>query len=185
MKIFSFRILALLSLISLPAAARADHGHGGGGGGWHGGGGGWHGGGGHGYYGHGYYGHGYYGHGYYGRGYYGGGCYNRGWGWGGWGWPALYVGYSGPSYYDYYDGPSPYYYDGPVYRGVPRYSSSGSDDLFYDVQRVLKHGGYYHGGIDGVPGPGTQAAIRAYQSDHRLPVTGRVDGRLLIAMHLS
>jgi peptidoglycan hydrolase-like protein with peptidoglycan-binding domain len=43
------------------------------------------------------------------------------------------------------------------------------------AQQRLKDDGYYSGTIDGVLGPNTVAALRAYQRDHRLSVTGRLD----------
>ncbi len=44
------------------------------------------------------------------------------------------------------------------------------------VQRaIVRAGGYLRGGIDGVYGPGTTAAVKAYQIVNRLPVTGVVD----------
>jgi hypothetical protein len=43
------------------------------------------------------------------------------------------------------------------------------------AQQRLKDDGYYSGAVDGVPGPNTVAALRAYQRDHRLSVTGRLD----------
>ena len=107
------------------------------------------------YYGHGNYGHGYYGHPYY-RGYYGGG----------YGYPYYY----GPRFgVSYYSGPSYDYYAGPGY----------DDGMAVDVQRELRRRGYYHGVIDGDIGPGSRAAIRAYQAHHGLAVTGRIDGGLL------
>jgi hypothetical protein len=39
-----------------------------------------------------------------------------------------------------------------------------------NVQSALKREGYYHGPIDGVNGPETKAAIRAYQRAKGLPV---------------
>ena len=46
----------------------------------------------------------------------------------------------------------------------------------YGAQRQLKARGYYSGAVDGLLGPNTQAALRAYQRDHRLKMTGRLDG---------
>ena len=43
------------------------------------------------------------------------------------------------------------------------------------VQQELKTSGYYHGKIDGVVGPNTKSAIRAYQKDQNLAVTGRLN----------
>lgn len=106
-----------------------------------------------------------------------------------------YSGYHTPyrSYHPSYDyGHSyysrPYYYDAPrttlglsfssrpsYYRSAPSYS----DGLATDVQRALKRRGYYYGDIDGDIGPGTRSAIRAYQDDRGLSVTGRIDRTLL------
>ncbi len=95
-------------------------------------------------------------------------------------------GYSSPSYYRN----SPYYYSRPsvgfsyysaprtVYRGQSVYGSY-SDSLGVDVQQELRRRGYYRGSIDGDIGPGSREAIRAYQDDRGLPVTGRIDSSLL------
>jgi peptidoglycan hydrolase-like protein with peptidoglycan-binding domain len=68
--------------------------------------------------------------------------------------------YYGPAYYPY----------GPAY-----YPSS----VAIDVQVALGRRGYYHGPADGVIGRGSRAAIRAYQADHHLGVTGRINRPLL------
>ena len=47
------------------------------------------------------------------------------------------------------------------------------------VQAALRQRKYYTGAIDGLLGPGTQAAIRAYQVDRNLPVTGKLDPELI------
>jgi len=43
------------------------------------------------------------------------------------------------------------------------------------AQRQLKERGYYTGPVDGVIGPATENALRAYQRDRGLKVTGRLD----------
>jgi peptidoglycan hydrolase-like protein with peptidoglycan-binding domain len=43
------------------------------------------------------------------------------------------------------------------------------------AQRQLKDRGYYSGPVDGVMGPATEGALRAYQRDRGLKVTGRLD----------
>ena len=133
------------------------------------------------YYGHGHYycGHGYYGH--------------HGHFYGPWlpGLPFLaaaalpfYAGYYGPSvnvsYGDSYD-------SGPVYHGSyhGEPAQSASDSLAMDVQHALQQQGYYHGGVDGDIGPGTRAAIRQYQYDQRLEVTGRIDKALLRSLGMD
>jgi hypothetical protein len=57
------------------------------------------------------------------------------------------------------------YYNGPGY-------NSGSVSV--EVQQALSQQGYYNGPIDGVVGPGTSAAISAYQQNNGLPVTGTI-----------
>jgi hypothetical protein len=91
------------------------------------------------------------------------------WGWeDGWWFPAW--GYD--PYYSYYA------YDGPIhdYNGLP------PDQIVADVQGALQQLGYYRYDIDGVLGPETQEAIKKYQRDHGLPVTGGIDGRTLASM---
>lgn len=47
-----------------------------------------------------------------------------------------------------------------------------------DVRRVqiqLKNLGFYQGNIDGIPGPRTAEAVRAYQAKHGLPTSGELD----------
>ena len=47
------------------------------------------------------------------------------------------------------------------------------------VQLELKARGYYRATVDGITGPKTRAAIRAFQKDIGLPVTGSIDRNLL------
>jgi peptidoglycan hydrolase-like protein with peptidoglycan-binding domain len=44
-----------------------------------------------------------------------------------------------------------------------------------NIQQKLRQGGLYHGRIDGIEGPGTQQALRSYQQQNGLPVTGSPD----------
>jgi peptidoglycan hydrolase-like protein with peptidoglycan-binding domain len=50
------------------------------------------------------------------------------------------------------------------------------------VQRALSGAGYYRGAIDGVIGPRTRAAIRAYERDNNLSPDGELDDNLLNAL---
>ncbi len=77
-----------------------------------------------------------------------------------------------------------YSYDSTYYRGVQR-SDDRADELSVDVQRALARRGYYRGEIDGDIGAGTRAAIRRYQYDRRLEVTGRIDRSLLRSLDLD
>src|SRR5437667_2211492 len=95
------------------------------------------------YYGYPY---GYYPYGYYGYGYY----------------P---YGYSSPYGYDYgYSREPAYGYD---YRDRYRGGSS-----VVALQRQIARAGYYHGAIDGIMGPETRRAVRAYERSH-----GALSGR--------
>ena len=126
-------------------------------------------------HGHGHYnghGHGHYG-GYYGR------SYGYGYGYGGYGYGYPYYGptiglsfYSRPRYDTYYSS--------RVYRG-----SVASNSLAFDVQRALKSRGYYYGSVDGLIGSGSRAAIRAYQRDRGLSITGRIDRELLRSLRIG
>lgn len=53
---------------------------------------------------------------------------------------------------------------------------SHSQDI-KNVQESLREKGYYHLKVDGISGPQTRAAIRQYQKDENLPVTGRLDAK--------
>jgi Putative peptidoglycan binding domain len=103
-----------------------------------------------------------------------GGWYGPGWGgWGGWGW--------GPSFGVSFVAPVPVYR--PVYVVQPRrvYATSSygtySAPALYRAQTRLARLGYYPGPIDGDFGPMTSRAIRSYQADYGLPITGRLDYR--------
>ncbi len=53
-----------------------------------------------------------------------------------------------------------------------------SRELVSEVQRGLAERGYYTGALDGLIGPATREAVRRFQADAGLPVTGIVDQRL-------
>ena len=66
----------------------------------------------------------------------------------------------------------PFFYPYPYYGYYP-YGYYGYNDSGYgygntvvEVQRGLARAGYYHGAIDGIMGPATRRAIRAYERDH-------------------
>jgi hypothetical protein len=98
------------------------------------------------------------------------------WGWG-WGYPYGYYGYGYgyPYGYDYY-GASAYGYgygygdQGYGYGGRNRGGSS-----VVQLQRRLARAGYYHGAIDGIMGPETRRAIRAYERSHNEREYGMTD----------
>ncbi len=53
------------------------------------------------------------------------------------------------------------------------------------VQTELSQRGYYAAGLDGRAGAGTRGAVRSFQQDAGLPVTGVVDERLLGELRLA
>jgi hypothetical protein len=99
------------------------------------------------------------------------------------GYPYYGYGYGYPYY-----GAYPYGYDYGYY--APRttvYVARGINDdaTVAAVQRRLARGGYYHGSIDGVIGPGTRSAVRAFEQNNGLPVDGVIDRQLLRTMGLA
>lgn len=76
--------------------------------------------------------------------------------------------------------PPPVYYGRPV--AVAREDVYAAAPVSVEVVRVqdaLRARRYYRGIVDGVNGPATKAAVRSYQIDRGLPVTGRIDGLLI------
>ena len=165
-------VVALFLALPSPAWSRdrGDHGRHGGRG-WHGDN--------HKHSGHHYSGHRYrhYGSSYY-RGY---GYPYRGYGYGypyGYGYGYPYAGFG----LSFTTRPS-YVYSSRVYNGRQAYGYS--DSLAADVQQELRRRGYYRGSIDGDIGPASRAAIRRYQADRGLSVTGRIDSTLLRSLDID
>jgi len=92
---------------------------------------------------------------------------------------GFYSGSAYAPYYPYYAAPPAVVYREPVYVGTPAVAN-----VEVQVQRALAKRGYYGGVIDGAIGSQSRAAIRAYQVDKGLPVTGRIDGNLLRSLRL-
>jgi hypothetical protein len=85
-------------------------------------------------------------------------------------------GYYRPAYYAPYNyGYRTYYRPAVVYNRS--YASS-------DVQIALARRGYYYGNIDGIIGPQSRSAIRRYQVDYGLPVSGVIDYPLMRSLAL-
>ena len=99
-----------------------------------------------------------------------------------------------PFYYGYGFG-YPYGYGygygypyGGYYSQSDYYEGDYADENYsgeVDVQTALADLGYYKGRIDGVIGTGTRRAVRAFQRDSGLPITGRIDARLRNALRES
>jgi peptidoglycan hydrolase-like protein with peptidoglycan-binding domain len=58
-------------------------------------------------------------------------------------------------------------------------------DMTQQVQERLQQQGMYRGRIDGVWGPGTEAAMRSYQQQHNLNPTGKLDADTVAALNLG
>jgi opacity protein-like surface antigen len=100
------------------------------------------------------------------------------------GYPYGY-GYGYPYRYGYrYGYPYGYGYYAPR---TTVYASRGftDDATVAAVQRRLARAGYYHGSIDGVIGPGTRSAVRAFERNNGLPADGVIDSQLLRTMGLA
>ena len=76
---------------------------------------------------------------------------------------------------------SRYTYDIPVYayHGLP------PDQVLREAQSQLRNLGYYRGSVDGLFGPMTRSALRGFQSEYGLPVTGAADEATLYALGMS
>jgi hypothetical protein len=103
--------------------------------------------------------------------------------------PFYPYGYGYYPYGAYYD--STYYDDSSAaadeYSPAPDTdkSSYAGDARVSDVQTALAREGYYDGAIDGNLGPATRNALRRYQRDHRLSVTGNIDRAVTEALRLQ
>ena len=111
---------------------------------------------------------------------------------GSYGGPRVSIGIGVPLFAPVYCAPAPVYYPpAPYYYGpavvAPRPVAVGREvgsGLVVDVQRALARTGYYTGVIDGDLGPRSRAAIREWQMDCRLPVTGQLDTATLRSLAL-
>jgi hypothetical protein len=97
-------------------------------------------------------------------------------------WGYSYYPYGAYSYYD--DG---YYDDGYAASEYSQseYDNGTPDSSVSQVQAALAREGYYRGAIDGSAGPATRNALRRYQQNHGLDVTGRIDRPVLEALGLG
>jgi len=78
-----------------------------------------------------------------------------------------------PYGYGYQSGYDPYGYGG----GYGYQGGYGNGSSVVQVQQRLARAGYYHGAIDGIMGPATRRAIRAYERDHNMRAYGVIDGQ--------
>ena len=86
-------------------------------------------------------------------------------------------------------------YSSQGYAAAPNYNTTSqaptaqapelTPDMIRNVQQALQQDGKYQGRVDGVWGPGTQAAVRTYQQQHDMNATGQLDQDTLAAMNLG
>ena len=84
-------------------------------------------------------------------------------------------------------------YSSQGYAAAPNYNTASqapaapelTPDMIRNVQQALQQDGKYQGRVDGVWGPGTQAAVRTYQQQHNMNATGQLDQDTLAAMNLG
>jgi len=116
------------------------------------------------------------------------------------GWRGYHGGYRGGPRVSVGIGIAPFFYPGPYYYGPAPYCPPSyyepaaprpvvvgrevASDVAVDVQRVLARKGYYRGAIDGDLGPRSRAAIRAWQEDCGLAVTGQINSGTLRSLGL-
>ena len=70
----------------------------------------------------------------------------------------------------------------PADRPEPELRRPLADPVVEKVQAILKDLNFYAGDVDGLKGPGTEKAIRAYQEKLGLEATGKIDQQLLEAL---
>jgi peptidoglycan hydrolase-like protein with peptidoglycan-binding domain len=87
--------------------------------------------------------------------------------------------------YPYYAGYGYGNYNSGASYGSTSYGSSTAAPESVQVQSALSQQGYYQGPIDGIVGPGTQAAISAYQQNNGLRVTGTITNGLIRDLGVS
>ena len=93
-------------------------------------------------------------------------------------------GYDPYGYYDapYYDDSyAPSEYAPTTYTNQPEYDTGSRVS---EVQSALAREGYYDGPIDGNLGDATRKALRRYQRDHGLEVTGGISSGVIKALRL-
>jgi hypothetical protein len=88
-------------------------------------------------------------------------------------WTALARGYNGPDY-------AAHNYNGLLQRFYGMYSTGPAPDLTVRAAQVyLTYKGFSPGGVDGINGPNTIAAVKRFQASAGLPQTGVIDDALL------
>src|SRR5919109_2901426 len=69
----------------------------------------------------------------------------------------------------------PYHPSPQAAPGQPSFETTPDQKMVREAQMALRNAGFDPGGIDGMMGPKTRAALRDFQASHGLPQTGRLD----------
>ena len=69
--------------------------------------------------------------------------------------------------------------------GTAKSGTGAGSEQTKNVQKALQDKGMDPGPIDGIMGPKTHAALRAFQKDQKLPETGRADNQTLAKLGVS
>ena len=96
-----------------------------------------------------------------------------------------FVSFGFPWWYPWYPPYYGYSYDSSYSGGGQAFDYQYWTNLAVSVQSELARRGYYHWPTDGVIGSDSSQAIRAFQAAQGLPVTGRIDPRLLQALGIK
>jgi peptidoglycan hydrolase-like protein with peptidoglycan-binding domain len=72
-----------------------------------------------------------------------------------------------------------------VLRPVIVQADTSASDRIRTAQEYLTTLGYQPGALDGIFGPRTEAAIRAFQKDNGLPVDGKISDQLIGAIYAA
>lgn len=104
--------------------------------------------------------------------------------WGfGYGYPYGAYSYYDDGYYD--DGSMAGEYSQEPYPARYENDSRNSVNNVSEVQSALARAGYYRDAIDGSVGPATRKALRRFQRDRGLDVTGRIEWPVIEALGLG
>jgi peptidoglycan hydrolase-like protein with peptidoglycan-binding domain len=83
---------------------------------------------------------------------------------------------------------TPVHIDGPIMGSgdaeYKRLSKNSRGVLVYIIQMRLKAGGYYDGDTNGIFDSKTEEAIKNFQKDEEMPITGRISKREYIQLGL-
>jgi|GEM_PF-3537993 len=71
----------------------------------------------------------------------------------------------------------------PTGKLAPKWEARLEKDVRKKVQARLKEKGFYEGDVDGLNGPGTRSAIRAYEASKKLPETGLLSPLFLMVLY--